>query len=79
MLRDIFTIGVYNDSLGERLLTENAATITLDDAVAKAETVERAMRDRNKVQATPQVNAVLATNNTAYSKRPTKCHLCVLH
>ena len=50
MLRDIFVIGVANDRLGENLLTEDASTLTFDTAVAKAEAVERACRDRGRVQ-----------------------------
>ena len=50
MLRDIFVIGVSNDRLGENLLTEDASTLTFDTAVAKAETIERALRDRGRVQ-----------------------------
>ena len=50
MQRDIFVIGVTNDRLGEHLLTEDAATLTFDAAVAKAEAVERACQDRGRVQ-----------------------------
>jgi hypothetical protein len=42
LLRDIFVIGVKNDRLGERLLTEDASKLTFDEAVAKATAVERA-------------------------------------
>lgn len=49
MLRDIFVIGVHNDRLGERLLSEDAMTLTFDLALTKAEAFERACKERRSV------------------------------
>ena len=49
MCRDILVIGVADNALGERLLSENASTLTFDDALRKAEAFERARADRYKV------------------------------
>ena len=49
MLRDVFVLGIHDDRLGERLLTEDAQTLTFDKALAKAEAFERASSDRSKV------------------------------
>lgn len=46
LLRDIFVIGVANDRLGERLLAEDAKTLTFELAVAKAEAFERGKVER---------------------------------
>ena len=63
MQRDIFVIGVANDRLGEHLLTEDAAILTFDAAVAKAEAVERACQDRDKhVLLLVQVEDIAAVN-----------------
>lgn len=46
LLRDIFVIGVADDRLGERLLSEDATTLTFELAVAKAEAFERGKVER---------------------------------
>lgn len=46
MLRDVFVNGVANEHLGERLLTEDATTLTSDAVVAKSEACERAQAER---------------------------------
>ena len=56
LLRDIFVCGVYDDRLGERLLAEDAASLTFETALAKAEAFERARADRQTV--TPSVAAI---------------------
>ena len=50
MLRDIFVIGVRDDRLGERLLSEDATTLTFEDAIKRAEAFERARAERNHSQ-----------------------------
>ena len=47
MLRDIFVIGVRDDRLGERLLSEDATTLTFEDAIRRTEAFERARTERN--------------------------------
>ena len=46
LLRDIFVTGVFNDRLGEKLLAEDASTLTFDLAIRKAEAFERARQER---------------------------------
>ena len=46
LLRDIFVIGVKNDRIGERLLTEDSSTLTFESALARAEAAERAQGGR---------------------------------
>ena len=50
-LRDIFIIGVRDNRIGERLLSEDPSKFTFDQAVARAETVERAGNERTQMQA----------------------------
>lgn len=57
MLRDIFVIGVRDNNLGERLLSENSSSLTFEQALQKAEAFERARNERRNVHA-PNVNAV---------------------
>ena len=57
LLRDIFVIGVCSDRIGERLLTEDASTLTFEGALARAEAAERAMVDRRTI-GPPQVASV---------------------
>ena len=49
LCRDVFVAGVHNDRIGERLLIEDFNTLTFDAAIAKAETIERAISDRYEV------------------------------
>ena len=49
MLRDIFVIGVRDDRLGERLLSEDASTLTFEEAINRAEAFERARTERRTV------------------------------
>ena len=42
MLRDIFIIRVHNDHLGKCLLSEDATTLTFEDAIKRAEAFEHA-------------------------------------
>ena len=49
LLRDIFVCGIYSNMLGERLLSEDAATLTFENAIARAEAWERARSDRQTV------------------------------
>lgn len=52
LLRDIFVCGVRDDKLGEKLLTEDASTLTFELAIRKAEAFERARLERRSVGAT---------------------------
>lgn len=49
MLRDVFVMGVYNDRLGERLLTDDADKLTFEAAVSRSQAFERATNDRVKM------------------------------
>lgn len=49
LLRDIFVIGVSNDRLGERFLSEDPTKLTFDAAVTKSCAYERALADRSSI------------------------------
>ena len=51
MLRDIFIIGIRDDRLGEKFLSEDASKLTFEEAVRRAQIHERAVADRSKVTA----------------------------
>lgn len=79
LMRDIFVVGIRDDRLGERLLAEDAATLTFDIALSRAEAFERARLERGAVSSaetnslqrrdhvaqTPQVNAVNRQRDSA--------------
>lgn len=69
LLRDIFVIGVFNDRLGEKLLAEDATTLTFELAVRKAEAFERAREERESSKQT--VAAVKSTTASKYSASAT--------
>ena len=50
LLRDIFVVGIYSNILGERLLAEDASTLTFDKAINMAEAFERARSERQTVE-----------------------------
>lgn len=57
-LRDIFVIGVRDDRLGERLLSEDASTLTFEEALKRGEAYERARQERRTVHHGESVHAV---------------------
>ena len=59
MLRDVFVIGIRNDHLAERLLTQDETTLTFEKAVSTAETVERATADRTQMTSSTDSPTVL--------------------
>ena len=65
MLRDVFVIGVRNDHLGERLLSEDASKLTFEAAVNRAETVERATMDRSLMTNASTPHSVLKIGGNA--------------
>ena len=60
MLRDIFVIGVRDDRLGERLLSEDATVLTFDEAIKRAEAFERARTERRTVHQDTLINQTIA-------------------
>ena len=82
LLRDIFVCGVYDDRLGERLLAEDASTLTFETALAKAEAFERARADRRT--AVPSIATVTKPRPVQHSSgstpKPTdsrsRCYRC---
>ena len=85
MLRDVFVIGVRNDHLAERLLTQDAATLTFEKAVTKAETVERATSDRSQMTTSTDSPTVLkverpgeagSSKSRLEKRRGIFCHRC---
>ena len=86
MLRDIFVIGVRDDRLGERLLSEDANTLTFEEALRRAEAFERARTERRNVgqasQASTTVHATSSMKSTRQQSRngahsdSTKCFRC---
>ena len=77
LLRDIFVIRVRNNRLGERLLSEDAAELTFDTALTKAEAFERARTKRGVVA----TNSGVETNFVARG-RPARRHMpgtCCAH
>ena len=46
LMRDIFVVGIRDDRIGERLLAEDAQTLTFDKALAGDEAIERARCER---------------------------------
>lgn len=57
MLCDIFVIGVFDDRLGERLLSEDAS-LAFDLAIRKAEAFERARAERQTVGSVAAVSSM---------------------
>ena len=85
MLRDVFIIGIRNDHLAERLLTQDAATFTFEKAVIKAETVERATLDRSQMITSTDFPTVLKVDRSSEAlsskslserTRGVFCHRC---
>ena len=76
MLRDIFVIGVKDNTLGERLLSEDSSTLTFEAALQKAEAFERARSERRTVVA-PQPITVGAVHSGPIAKQPQPvCYRC---
>ena len=59
LLRDMFVIGIYNNRLGEKLLAEDANTLTFTIALTKAEAFERARSERTKCASASATAAAL--------------------
>ena len=68
MLRNIFVIGVRDDRLGERLLSEDATTLTFEDAIKRAEAFERARAERNHSQVISAVQAPVQSGRDKLSR-----------
>ncbi len=75
MLRDIFVIGVLDNNLGERLLSEDSSTLTFESAVNKAEAFERARAERRNVHPVPQSTVNAVANHTVASSA-LNCYRC---
>lgn len=71
MLRDIFVCGIYSNALGERLLTEDAATLTFEAAITRAEAFERARSERQTVEGryVAQVKTTIQDKDTRMQAR----------
>ena len=79
LLRDIFVCGIYSNLLGERLLSEDASTLTFNSAITRAEAWERAKSDRQTVGNTNAYNAVRNVTKTQTNDRTNsgkKCFRC---
>lgn len=79
LCRDVFVAGVHQDRIGERLLTEDIKKLTFDNAVAKAEVMERASRDRIHVkepEAESDINSVSSSHKPRSNPKPTCCMRC---
>ena len=76
LLRDIFVVGIYSNILGERLLAEDASTLTFDKAINMAEAFERARSERQTVEQCAIVSAV--RDDTAGFRRveERRCYNC---
>ena len=76
LLRDIFVVGIYSNILGERLLAEDASTLTFDKAINMAEAFERARSERQTVEQCAIVSAV--RDDTARFRRAEErwCYNC---
>ena len=74
MLRDVFVIGVRNDHLGERLLSEDASTLTFEAAVNRAETVERATKARSLMTNASTPHTVLNVERDADARSKEQQH-----
>lgn len=75
LLRDIFVMNVRNNTLGEKLLSEDAALLTFESAVQKAEAFERARSERTTIHPTTtliaSVNTSLPSRNNSTTIKPT--------
>ena len=58
MLRDIFSIGVSNDRLGEKLLSEDPKQLTFEKALNLGLSMERAIANRGKVKEVETAQAI---------------------
>ena len=56
MLCDIFVIGVRDDQLGERLLSEDASVLTFEEAIKRAEAFKRARTEWRTVHQEVSIN-----------------------
>jgi len=52
MLRDKFVLGIFDNQLAERLLAEDASTLSFEKALKRAEACERAKLDRKAINTT---------------------------
>ena len=71
LLRDIFVCGVCSDILGEKLLSEDAASLTFEEAITRGEAWERAHSERRTVDIN-HVNTSHPLLSTQGPQRPTK-------
>ena len=71
LLRDIFVCGIYSNNLGEKLLSEDASTLTFDNAIARAEAWERARSDRQTVGTSQVVSNII---KKASARRCFRCN-----
>ena len=77
LLRDIFVCGIFSNLLGERLLSEDAAQLTFDSAIARAEAWERAKNDRQSVDNSNIAHVYKSSSNLAKNPpAPKKCYRC---
>jgi hypothetical protein len=76
MLRDILVIGVRDDVLGERLLAEDASSLTFDTALSRGEAFERARVERTQATKDSTVCALHPTRKAnepqSQVRQPTK-------
>ncbi len=75
-LRDIFVLGVYDNNLGEKLLSEDDTTLTFDLAVKRAEAHERARCDRHNLKPTSTAVAVNPLSSNSNSTSTIACYRC---
>ena len=75
LLRDIFVCGVFSNILGERLLAEDANTLTFELAIDKAEAFERARSERKSV-GVHQIAAVSGESVKRVSQKPRSSQNC---
>ena len=76
LLRNIFVCGVYSDILGEKLLSEDAASLTFEEAITRGELWEHTHSERWTVD----INHVNASHTTTIDTRPAAsnkaCYRC---
>ena len=70
LLRDVFVFGLFDDRLAQQLLAVDAAKLTFDTALKKAEVFERAHMERKP----SEVNSVGKPSNVSRANR--QCYRC---
>ena len=66
LLRDVFVIGIKDSRLGERLLAEDPAVLTFENALQKAEAWEMARSDRGRLEHTSVNRVNVSKSNRSY-------------